>query len=37
LQFEVESKRFLNEKYETKHYDWEELQFADTLVKAPWD
>lgn len=37
LQFEVESKRFLNEKYETKHYDWEELQFADALVKAPWD
>ena len=37
LQFEVEGKRFLNEKYEIKHYDWEELQFADTLVKAPWD
>ena len=37
LQFEVEGKRFLNEKYEIKHYDWEELQFVETLVKAPWD
>jgi len=36
LQFEVESKRFLNEKFETKHYDWEEVQFSVT-DKAPWD
>jgi len=24
LQYEIESKRFLNEKFETKHYNWEE-------------
>lgn len=37
LQYEMESKRFLNEKFETKHYDWEELGFQISLEKAPWD
>lgn len=35
LQYEKESKRFLNERYETKHYDWEEIQMS--LEKTPWD
>ena len=37
LQYEMESKRFLNERFETKHYDWEELGFQISLEKAPWD
>ena len=35
LQYELESKRFLNNKYESKHYDWEELSLQE--AKAPWD